>query len=73
MGERGSHGGHTCPERSTRVDSDRERMEAELRREAELGRIAGPTPGVQTAGEHRVERLSEDSVRSAARRGAREG
>jgi hypothetical protein len=40
------------------VDSDRERREAELRREAALGRVAGFPPGMRGTGEHRVERAS---------------
>jgi MIP family channel proteins len=72
-GESDSHRGHTCPERSTRVDSDRERREAELSREAELGRTAGSPVGVRRAGEHRGERASsQDATRQAARRGTRE-
>jgi hypothetical protein len=55
------------------VDSDRERREAELSREAELGRVAGSPSGVRGAGELRAEqRVSEDGVRQAARRGTRE-
>ncbi|MDQ4003578.1 MAG: hypothetical protein M3259_07040, partial [Actinomycetota bacterium] len=55
------------------MDSDRERIEAELRGEAELGRIDGSPLGVRRgAGEQRVERPSEDAVRQAARRGTRE-
>jgi MIP family channel proteins len=49
------------------VDSDRER------REAELGRVAGFPSGVRGASELRAEqRVSEDGVRQAARRGTRE-
>jgi MIP family channel proteins len=51
------------------VDSDRERREAELRREADLGRVAGFPPGMRGAGEQRAERVSEDGIRQAARRG----
>jgi hypothetical protein len=51
------------------VDSDRERTEAELRRNAELGRTAGPSAG---APGHRVERASQDATRQASRRGTRE-
>ena len=55
------------------MDSDRERTEAELRREAELGgRTAGSPAGVPEAGTHRVERVSQDVTREAARRGAKE-
>jgi MIP family channel proteins len=67
-----SHGGHACPERSIRVDSDREKREAEFRREAELGRIDGSPVGVRRAGEHRVERASQDTTRQAAHQGTRE-
>src|SRR5687767_11862148 len=61
-------GPSACPEKEhKRVDSDRER------REAELGRIAGSTSGVRGAGELRaVQRVSQDGVRQAARRGTRE-
>jgi MIP family channel proteins len=48
------------------VDSDRER------REAELGRIDGSPVGVRRAGEHRVERASQDTTRQAAHQGTRE-
>jgi MIP family channel proteins len=48
------------------VDSDRER------REAELGRIDGSPVGVRSAGEHRVERASQDTTRQAAHQGTRE-
>jgi MIP family channel proteins len=65
-----SNGGHACPERSTRVDSDRERREAEFRREAELGRTDGAP--ADTAEQHRVESISQDATRKAARRGTRE-
>jgi MIP family channel proteins len=65
-----SNGGHACPERSTRVDSDRERREAEFRREAKLGRTDGAP--ADTAEQHRVERISQDATRQAARRGTRE-
>jgi MIP family channel proteins len=54
------------------VDSDRERREAEFRREAELGRIDGSPVGVRRAGEHRVERASQDTTRQAAHQGTRE-
>src|SRR5687768_16516845 len=62
--ESDSHGGRVCPERSTRVDSDRERREAELRREAEFGRTSGSPAGVPGAGAHRVERASQEATRS---------
>jgi MIP family channel proteins len=65
-----SHGGHACPERSIRVDSDREKREAEFHREAELGRTDGAP--ADTAEQHRVERISQDATRQAARRGTRE-
>ncbi len=55
------------------MDSDRERREAELSRETELGRVAGSPSGVRRAGQPRAEqRVSEDNVRQAARRGTRE-
>ena len=55
------------------MDSDRERREAEVRREAELGRVAGFPSGGRGAGELRAEqRVSEDATRRAARRGTRE-
>jgi hypothetical protein len=54
------------------VDSDRERREAEVRREAELGRVAGFPAGVRGAGERRVEHASQIATREAARRGTRE-
>ena len=54
------------------MDSDRERREAELRREADLGRTVGSPLGARGAGEHRVERASQDATRQAARRGTRE-
>ena len=54
------------------MDSDRERRETELGREAELGRIADSPSGIRGAGEPRAGRVSEDAVRSAARRGTRE-
>jgi MIP family channel proteins len=54
------------------VDSDREKREAEFRREAELGRIDGSPVGVRRAGEHRVERASQDTTRQAAHQGTRE-
>ncbi len=54
------------------MDSDRERREAELSREAKLGRIAGSHPGIRGAGEHRVEHASQDATRQAARRGTTE-
>ena len=54
------------------MDSDRERREADLGREAELGRVAGSSPGIRSGGEYRSERVSEDAVRGAARRGTRE-
>ncbi len=54
------------------MDSDREKREAEFRREAELGRIDGSPVGVRRAGEHRVERASQDTTRQAAHQGTRE-
>ena len=55
------------------MDSERGRTEDELRREAEVGRMtAGSPAGVPEAGAHRVERVSQDATRRAARRGARE-
>jgi MIP family channel proteins len=54
------------------VDSDRERTEAELRRDAELSRTAGSSPGLRGTEEHRVQRLSEEATRQASRRGTRE-
>ena len=54
------------------MDSDRERREAELGREAEPSRVASFAPGMQGAGEHRVERASQTATRQAARHGARE-
>jgi MIP family channel proteins len=54
------------------VDSDRERRETGLSREADLGRISGSPSGIRGAGEHRVERASEGATRRAARRGTRE-
>jgi MIP family channel proteins len=54
------------------VDSDRERREAELRRDAELSRTAGSSPGLRGTEEHRVQRLSEEATRQASRRGTRE-
>jgi MIP family channel proteins len=60
-------------EEHKRVDSDRERREAELSRKAELGGVAGAPSGVRGARELRAEqRVSEDSIRQAARRGTRE-
>ncbi len=54
------------------MDSDRERREAEVRREAELGQVAGFPAGVRGAGERRVEHASQTTTREAARRGTRE-
>jgi MIP family channel proteins len=54
------------------LDSERPRTEEELRREAELGRMARAPARVRDAGEHRVERVSQDTTRQAARRGTRE-
>jgi MIP family channel proteins len=55
------------------VDSDRERREAELRGEAELGRIDGSPFGERRgAGEQRVRRASQDATRQAAHRGTRD-
>jgi MIP family channel proteins len=54
------------------VDSDRERREADLRREAELGQPSASSLGTRGVGEHRVERASQDATRQAARRGTRE-
>ena len=57
------------------MDSERDRREEELRRESARSQAAGspaePTR-VRRTSEPRVERLSEDAVRSAARRGTRE-
>jgi MIP family channel proteins len=69
------------------MDSERGRREEELRREAGRGRPAGPRvdadgrgaddlrveAGTVGSGSSRVERVSEDATRRAARRGAREG
>jgi MIP family channel proteins len=54
------------------LDSERPRTEEELRREAELSRTTGAPARVRDAGEHRVERVSQDATRQAARRGTRE-
>ena len=54
------------------MDSERGRTEEELRREAELSRTAGSPVGASETGAHRVERASQEAVRSAARRGTRE-
>jgi MIP family channel proteins len=58
------------------VDSERGRTEEELRREAELSRMAGSPVGTPEAGTHRVERASSQdatqATRNAARRGTRE-
>ena len=54
------------------MDSERPRTEEELRREAELSRTTGAPARVRDAGEHRVERVSQDATRQAARRGTRE-
>ena len=54
------------------MDSDRERREAQLRREAELGRIDGSTRGMGDVGEHRVKRASQTATREAARHGTTE-
>jgi MIP family channel proteins len=54
------------------VDSGRGRSEEELRREAALSRASASPAGVPEAGTHRVERVSQDATRQAARRGARE-
>ena len=51
------------------MDSDRERRAAELRREAELGGTGAPLAG---AAGTRVEGVSQDATREAARRGTRE-
>ena len=55
------------------MDSDRERRETELGREAERGRVAGFPSGARDAGELRTEgRASQDATRQATRRGTRE-
>jgi MIP family channel proteins len=51
------------------VDSDRERTEAGLRREAEVDGTVGSSAG---APGYRVERASQDAARETARRGAKE-
>jgi MIP family channel proteins len=55
------------------VDAGRGRSEEELRREAALSRASGAPAGAPEAGTHRVERVSQDATRQAARRGAKEG
>jgi MIP family channel proteins len=54
------------------LDSERARIEEELRREAELSRTAGSPVEASETGAHRVERASQDATRRAARRGTRE-
>ena len=56
------------------MDSERDRREEQLRREAARSQTAeSPTgAGVRRVGESRVERVSEDATHRAARRGARE-
>jgi MIP family channel proteins len=56
------------------LDSERDRREEQLRREAARSQTAeSPTgAGVRRVGESRVERVSEDATHRAARRGARE-
>jgi hypothetical protein len=54
------------------VDPRKGRSEEELRREAALSRAAGSSIGAPEAGAHRVERVSQDATRQAARRGTRE-
>jgi MIP family channel proteins len=56
------------------LDSERDRREEQLRREAARSQTAeSPTGvGVRRVGESRVERVSEDATHRAARRGARE-
>src|SRR3712207_5678540 len=56
------------------LDSDRDRREEELRREAARSRAVGSSaePGVRRVSEPHVERVSEDGVRQAARRGTRD-
>ena len=57
------------------MDSEKDRREEELRREAARSRAGGSPaePGVRRVGEPlRAERVSEGAVRSAARRGTRE-
>ena len=53
---------------------EEERVRTEATRSGTTGSAAGSSaePGVRRAGEPRAERLSEDAVRSAARRGTRE-
>ena len=57
------------------MDSEKESREEELRREAARRQTSGSSaePRVHRADEPRVERVSEDATRRAARRGAREG
>ena len=56
------------------MDSDRDRREEELRREAARSRAVGSSaePGVRRVSEPRAERVSEGAIRGAARRGTRE-
>jgi hypothetical protein len=56
------------------LDSERDRREEQLRREAARSQTAeSPTgAGVRRVGKSRVERVSEDATHRAARRGARE-
>ena len=56
------------------LDSERDRREEELRREAARSQTAESPAGagVRRVGESRVERVSEDATHRAARRGARE-
>ena len=56
------------------MDSERDRREEQLRREAARSQTAeSPTgAGVRRVGKSRVERVSEDATHRAARRGARE-
>ena len=56
------------------MDSERDRREVELRREAARSQTAESPAGavVRRVGESRVERVSEDATHRAARRGTRE-
>jgi MIP family channel proteins len=56
------------------LDSERDRREEKLRREAAQSQTAGfpVEPGVRRASERRAERVSEDAIRQSARRGTRE-